>query len=991
MQVTFSKDTHNTSLKTQLEEALYSGDDTKLQTLVALGYKISQIRNHIKNLKLEYLESLRATTSLKKLKEWKKQNKNNNLPGVVLKTIFANTESKALSQHLEFFINAGGNLETVSDYLKTIPVPTDLKKRAHLLNLLLRVMNFEKKLNLGRSYVNKEVPKEKNFARSIVLKTSNPKRKEELNNPPQTSRIKEIFDSILGLGDGLQLLHHSCGSRLNDLTIELIHLGVDIHSPFPGTGATLLHTAAYWGNVELVNWLIGQCASIEGTTLLTSDSSHSSSQNMRSCETPLHMAADQGHELVVEALIEAGANINAKTAQGFTPLHHATYNNSLTMTKLLISKGAKIDAQSNDGSTPLHYAAFSGNTEIVKLLLSYRADPTLQDNYLQTPLKTALEGNHKDLVLNVFKTHAKVCSILSTLSPKEFYAYCETHSKEFLVPADELNKSNPLEVALLFNDSILAKNLKILMTPSDFNAALKHLSLKYPNVVPKLILDANLIPNAEMIPYLDLDRKVPPIQPLSLDILSNIFGKIQFYYAKNLDLIEQHQVNFDKEDNIFRRRLTTPEERENGTSIGGIILDNKIARTDFEELKKISIDHLGRIKNGERVFPYIIARIGKTFMPVKLYDNKGGICIETRMELLLALYEKINFIDSSKPNFRDPKKIVDSGAARNAPPKIVTPEEVKSGLQALSSAINFRIPYTGTPSENNPKELENWYKHLELIVRHIIENAIKEDDQAKRSITSEGKISESLRVDTTPSAPTVIELGISGLHCGTRSLDDAHYLYDIKFETPKTIKDQVLINVEKLKLGIVHDMVDLSQIHNVHLKNKILRVVDEECGIKPEYRNNKSHFNDPYTDSFATKETDRKEIMTNFWKNFTPTALIDVVDQAINGKIPSIDRDLIIDWFKDHLPSEWNKEKYIKILEGLPKSSERQDKVDYLLTFDIFINPMILNNPEEPEWSKIIEGDRMYCYLSEEVQNQQTGKILRSALIYMLNFFELIK
>lgn len=98
--------------------------------------------------------------------------------------------------------------------------------------------------------------------------------------------------------------------------------------------------------------------------------------------TMLHLFASNNSSILVETLLNKGADINARDASGATPLHFAVLSGNIDIAKLLIFKGAKVNQVDNNANTALDYAIYKNNIGMVKLLLKfggpkYRPDDSL--------------------------------------------------------------------------------------------------------------------------------------------------------------------------------------------------------------------------------------------------------------------------------------------------------------------------------------------------------------------------------------------------------------------------------------------------------------------------------------------------------------------------------------------------------------------------------------------------------------------------------------
>ncbi|KAL4775267.1 hypothetical protein BDW60DRAFT_204532 [Aspergillus nidulans var. acristatus] len=118
---------------------------------------------------------------------------------------------------------------------------------------------------------------------------------------------------------------------------------------------TLLHLAAYFGNVPWAKLLISKHA-----RLISRKDNYG--------RTPLSWAVNQGHREMVELLLDHGARVNFKDRSMLTALHIAVTGQHRDVVAVLLEHGARLEskAEHGDTDTPLMRAILANSREITE-------------------------------------------------------------------------------------------------------------------------------------------------------------------------------------------------------------------------------------------------------------------------------------------------------------------------------------------------------------------------------------------------------------------------------------------------------------------------------------------------------------------------------------------------------------------------------------------------------------------------------------------------
>lgn len=217
-------------------------------------------------------------------------------------------------------------------------------------------------------------------------------------------RVTETNDTVLML---------AARTGVPEAVELLLNYGAEVNEYESYSRTTALMWAASEGHAEVVSLLIENGADIDAHSLYIPQDNigtYSGFQGQSPRErhdyekglllpwssgelTALVFAARQGHLDAVRVLVEAGADINARAADGQTALTLSINNGHFDISRYLIEADADVNVQDAQGFTPLYYAVEARNMEVapgfpwmvtedtlplMKQLLDAGADPNLE-------------------------------------------------------------------------------------------------------------------------------------------------------------------------------------------------------------------------------------------------------------------------------------------------------------------------------------------------------------------------------------------------------------------------------------------------------------------------------------------------------------------------------------------------------------------------------------------------------------------------------------
>jgi ankyrin repeat protein len=169
-------------------------------------------------------------------------------------------------------------------------------------------------------------------------------------------------------------------------------------------GQTPLFVAANYGNYECVVELLKAGSDVNLRTFCPQAPGRNGGTILH-----IHLLNDELKDTrILEALLEAGAEMDVPMVSGLTPLGQAASVRNFNAVKLLLERGAKSYLTAGKESVVLSEGAQAGDLRVVDLLLKAGAPPDILNDFKMTPLMFACERGHSEIVQLLLKKKAYV-------------------------------------------------------------------------------------------------------------------------------------------------------------------------------------------------------------------------------------------------------------------------------------------------------------------------------------------------------------------------------------------------------------------------------------------------------------------------------------------------------------------------------------------------------------------------------------------------------
>ncbi|CAG9559103.1 unnamed protein product [Danaus chrysippus] len=221
---------------------------------------------------------------------------------------------------------------------------------------------------------------------------------------------------------GVPPLWAALDSGQEEVASILVRNGADADCWGPGPDGclqTLLHKAIDENKESLATFLIRSGCDVESSR--RPGAGGEGGDLAADKQAPLHLCCTWGLTDVIQTLLEHGANINSKDAEGKTPLHIAIENQHAAIISLLLSQpGIDLSVRDNKGVTPFAAALTARNNKAAQAILEKNPSAAEQvDKKGRNFLHVAIQKCDMESVMFLLSVEVDVNSRVqdSTLAP----------------------------------------------------------------------------------------------------------------------------------------------------------------------------------------------------------------------------------------------------------------------------------------------------------------------------------------------------------------------------------------------------------------------------------------------------------------------------------------------------------------------------------------------------------------------------------------------
>jgi len=220
-----------------------------------------------------------------------------------------------------------------------------------------------------------------------------------VRNPPWAHNCKALLDHGADVDalDGKGRTALFVAAHYNHLEVVKVLMAAGVYAYTPRNGRSLLHMVAGSGNTDVWHWLW--------------DNLYLPRVLEASCTTDVQSGGrpDMGLALLLN-VVNAGTlaqvqkllqspyiDVNQRIESGWTAMHTAAIQGRVDIVEALIAAGADLEAQEGcAGKRPLHVAAATGSLGVVKMLLEAGANVHALDGRGRTPHALATSAKHAE-------------------------------------------------------------------------------------------------------------------------------------------------------------------------------------------------------------------------------------------------------------------------------------------------------------------------------------------------------------------------------------------------------------------------------------------------------------------------------------------------------------------------------------------------------------------------------------------------------------------